>query len=111
MKIMSLIRDLPNPLLAKKKALDLHIIKTKRPQNFHRSDFFHKVMKLLGQYPLRLPVIRFVIDLFDRRVLRRIVLDESDDESEEEEDVEIEAEDEGDVDDNDQDAETPFAGE
>lgn len=111
MKIMSLIRDLPNPLLAKKKALELHIIKAKRPQNFHRSDFFHKVMKLLGQYPLRLPVIRFVIDLFDRRVLRRIVLDESDDESEEEEDVEIEAEDEGDVDDNDQDAETPFAGE
>ena len=53
---------------------------------------FHKVMQVLESHHFRLPVCRFVIDLFDKRVLRQIVLEEDDDEG-------------GDNDDSDSDAE------
>lgn len=49
---------------------------------------FHKVMAILELHHFRLPVCRFVIDLFDKNVLRQIVLEEessSDDSSDEEE--------------------------
>lgn len=59
-------------------------------------------MMLLGQYHFRLPILRFVIDLFDRRVLRRIVLDEEDSDSEEDAASEEDA--------NDQDTATAFVG-
>lgn len=39
---------------------------------------FHKVMNILEQHHFRLPVLRFVIDLFDKRVMRSIVFDEED---------------------------------
>ena len=47
---------------------------------------------MLESHHFRLPVCRFVIDLFDKRVLRQIVLEEDDDEG-------------GDNDDSDSDAE------
>lgn len=37
-------------------------------------------MKILDCHHFRLPVRRFVIDLFDKSVMRKIVLDEMDDE-------------------------------
>ena len=55
---------------------------------------FHKVMQVLESHHFRLPVCRFVIDLFDKRVLRQIVLEEDDNEG-------------GDNDDSDSDAEYP----
>lgn len=45
-------------------------------------------MKLLEAHHFRLPVLRFVIDLFDKRVLRSIVLDEEEEDIEEIEDEE-----------------------
>ena len=46
---------------------------------------FHKVMRLLEQHHYRLPALKFVLELFDKRVIRQIVLaddeDEDDDES------------------------------
>ena len=62
--------------------MELHILKHKQPEPFQQTAFFHKVMKLLEQYHFRLPVLRFVIDLFDKRVMRQIVLDEESDDSE-----------------------------
>lgn len=41
---------------------------------------FHKVMKILEQYHYRLPALRFILDLFDKRVMRQIVLDDDSDE-------------------------------
>lgn len=43
---------------------------------------FHKVMQILEAHHFRLPACRFVLDLFDKRVLRKIVLDEEDEEDE-----------------------------
>jgi len=36
-------------------------------------------MRILEQHNFRLPVLRFVMDLFDRNVMRRIVLEEDED--------------------------------
>lgn len=41
-------------------------------------------MAILESHHFRLPICRFVIDLFDKSVLRQIVLDEEEDDSEEE---------------------------
>jgi len=85
------MKDLCNPVLAKRRATEMLIIKTKRPAPFKHTSFFHKVMKLLEAHHFRLPVLRFVIDLFDKQVLRNIVLDEE--ESEEDEGSEEESKD------------------
>ena len=41
-------------------------------------------MQILEAHHFRLPACRFVLDLFDKRVLEQIVLDEEDDEEGEE---------------------------
>jgi rapamycin-insensitive companion of mTOR len=40
-------------------------------------------MQILEAHHFRLPACRFVLDLFDKRVLQQIVLDEEDDEDDE----------------------------
>jgi RES domain-containing protein len=44
---------------------------------------FHKVMHILEAHHFRLPACRFVLDLFDKRVLEQIVLEEEDDQGDE----------------------------
>ena len=46
---------------------------------FTRTELFLKVMTILESHHFRLPVCRFVIDLFDKKVMRQIVLEEEDD--------------------------------
>ena len=48
-------------------------------------------MQILEAHHFRLPACRFVLDLFDKRVLQQIVLEEEDEEEEEEEDSESES--------------------
>ncbi|KAF2019652.1 cytosolic regulator pianissimo [Aaosphaeria arxii CBS 175.79] len=79
-RILKLATDLGNTVLAKKAANDLQAIKLKKAPGFTKSAMFHKVMQVLEAHHFRLPVCRFVLDLFDKRVLRQIVLDEEDDE-------------------------------
>lgn len=45
------------------------------------------MLRVLEQHNFRLPVLRFVMDLFDRSVMRRIVLEEDEDEDEDVEDA------------------------
>lgn len=45
-------------------------------------------MTILEAHHFRLPVCRFVIDLFDKRVMRQIVLEEEDDEEDDGDDAE-----------------------
>ncbi|KAK4690981.1 rapamycin-insensitive companion of mTOR, partial [Lecanoromycetidae sp. Uapishka_2] len=81
-RILKLISDLGNTVLTKRAAGDLFSIKTKSPDQFSSVALFRKVMVILEKHNFRLPVRRFVIDLFDKSVMRRIVLDdESGDES------------------------------
>ncbi|KAF4306455.1 HR1 repeat rho-binding protein [Botryosphaeria dothidea] len=83
-RILKLVTDLGNTVLAKRAANDLHGIKAKKAPGFQKTTMFHKVMAILELHHFRLPVCRFVIDLFDKNVLRQIVLEEessSDDDS------------------------------
>lgn len=64
-----------------------HSIKAKKAPGFTKPAMIHKVMQILEQHHFRLPVCRFVLDLFDRSVLRQIVLEEEDDDDEEADDV------------------------
>ena len=83
-KILKLVTDLGNTVLAKKAASELNAIKTKKTQHFSSPVLFRRVMMILEQHRFHLPVCRFVLDLFDRGVLRRVVLEESEEDEEEE---------------------------
>ena len=62
---------------------DRRRIKSKKPELFRSIPLFNRVMFILECHSFRLPVRRFVIDMFDKDVMRRIVLeDNSDDEAE-----------------------------
>ncbi|KAL0265378.1 hypothetical protein SLS55_001344 [Diplodia seriata] len=102
-RILKLVVDLGNTVLAKRAATDLHNIKTKKAPGFQKPAMFHKVMAILELHHFRLPVCRFVIDLFDKNVLRQIVLEEEESSSEGGE----EEEEEDDDDDDDSDGNEP----
>ncbi|KAF4637249.1 hypothetical protein G7Y89_g821 [Cudoniella acicularis] len=76
-RILELIVDLGNTVLQKRAMTELMHIKSKKVPNFRQPALFRKVMILLESHHFRLTVRRFVIELFDRSVLRRIVFEES----------------------------------
>lgn len=75
-RILSLVTDLGNTVLTKKAAGDLYLLKSKAAESFKSTLLFRKVMSVLESHGFRLPVRRFVIDLFDKSVMRHIVLDD-----------------------------------
>jgi len=80
-RILELVVDLGNTVLQKRAMTELMHIKSKKLPNFNHPALFKKVMTLLESSHFRINVRRFVIELFDRSVLRRIVFEEdSDDE-------------------------------
>lgn len=76
----------PPSFLSYSSRADFCSIKTKNPTRFQRTPLFLRVLAILELHHFRLPVCRFVIDLFDKNVMRRIVLEEEADDVEEEED-------------------------
>lgn len=75
-RILGLAGDLGNTVLTKRAASDLFGIKSKAPELFTSAALFRRVMLILEKHNFRLPVRRFLIDLFDKRIMRRIVLEE-----------------------------------
>lgn len=78
-KILTLVNDLGNTVLAKNRAAELHGLKSKKAPGFSSPAFFLKAMTLVDRHHVRLPVLRFVMDLFDHEVLKQVVLDDGDD--------------------------------
>ena len=75
-RVLSTLINLCNTVLTKKAAGEIMRIKAKSPEHFSSVVLFRKVMKVLENYNFRLQIRRFVIDLFDKGIMRRIVLDE-----------------------------------
>ncbi|KAL4998013.1 Rapamycin-insensitive companion of mTOR, N-term-domain-containing protein [Aspergillus recurvatus] len=75
-KILKLIADMGNTVLSKRAAADLHSIKSKDPERFHQVHLFTKTLSIIESHHFRLPARRFALDLFDKSVMRRVVLDE-----------------------------------
>ncbi|PYH99640.1 cytosolic regulator pianissimo [Aspergillus ellipticus CBS 707.79] len=81
-KILKLIVDMGNTVLSKRAAADLHSLKSKQADRFHQPHLFRKTLSILETHHFRLPARRFALDLFDKSVMRRVVLeDDSDSES------------------------------
>ncbi|KAH8821542.1 Rapamycin-insensitive companion of mTOR, N-term-domain-containing protein [Xylogone sp. PMI_703] len=75
-RILELVIDLGNTVLTKKAISELMHIKGRKVPGFKQPHLFRKVMILLESHHYRLPIRRFVIDLFERSVMRQIVFDE-----------------------------------
>jgi hypothetical protein len=54
-------------------------IKAKDPDRFRQPHLFRKALTILEGHHYRLPARRFALDLFDKSVMRRIVLEEDSD--------------------------------
>ena len=97
-QILKSIVDMGNTVLAKRAASELHryglrstqskahfltvfvpSLKSKQPDKFRQVDLFRKTLCILESHHFRLPARRFALDLFDKSVMRRIVLEEDSD--------------------------------
>lgn len=82
-QILDSITKLGNTVLTNKAISELNGLRHKKAPGFLSPDLFRKVMILLASHAYGIPQYRFVIDLFDKSVLRKIVLEEDEDESDE----------------------------
>ncbi|KAK3724154.1 hypothetical protein LTR37_001278 [Vermiconidia calcicola] len=78
--ILNSITKLGNTVLTNRALGELNAHKHKKPPGFRSPRLFKKTMMLLASHGYGIPQWRFVIDLFDKNVLRKIVLEEEDDE-------------------------------
>ncbi|QIW95391.1 hypothetical protein AMS68_000909 [Peltaster fructicola] len=79
-EILKSIKKLCNSVLINKAVGELnHLKHNKKAPGFSRPALFRKAMVLLASRTYRIPQYRFVIDLFDKGVLRKIVLEEDSD--------------------------------
>lgn len=82
MSILASITKLGNTVLTNKALAELNSLKHRKPPGFRSPALFKKVMTLLASHGYGIPQWRFVIDLFDKEVLRKIVLEEEDESDE-----------------------------
>ena len=78
-KILNLIYTASNNVLGKRAMNELSKLKTAKVPALYSPDLFRKALLVLERYHVRLFVRRFVLDLFDKSVMRKIVLDEDSD--------------------------------
>lgn len=81
-EILKSVTKLGNTVLSNKAISELNGMKHKKLPGFSKPGLFRKVMSALSMHHYRIPQHRFVMELFDKGVLRRVVLEE-DDESDE----------------------------
>ena len=62
-----------------KHVVTMSSIRNRRPELFRSIAVFHRVMYVFECHSFGLAVMRFVINMFDKDVMRRIVLEESPD--------------------------------
>lgn len=77
--ILQLVVDLGNTVLQKRAMMELIQIKNRKVPGFKQPAMFKKIMTLLESHHYRLGVRHFVAELFDRSLLRKIVLEENKD--------------------------------
>ncbi|RMZ91131.1 hypothetical protein DV736_g1639, partial [Chaetothyriales sp. CBS 134916] len=77
--ILKLIVDMGNSVLYKKIAAELHVLKVRHADHFMSVELFKKTLIILESHHYRLQARQFILDLFDKSVLRTIVLDEAED--------------------------------
>ncbi|KAL9639588.1 MAG: hypothetical protein Q9204_001035 [Flavoplaca sp. TL-2023a] len=81
-RILESVASTGNTVLTKKAAGELNSLKTHHVEAFSSVKLYRKVRDMLGRYRFHLPVRRFILDLFNRSVIREVVLDEEESENE-----------------------------
>lgn len=79
---------LGNTVLSNKAAADLNLLKQKKAPGLKSPRLFQRVLQVLSSHRYKLPACRFVLDLFERGVLRKLVLEEDDDDDDDDEEEE-----------------------
>jgi rapamycin-insensitive companion of mTOR len=82
--VLKLIVNMGNSVTYKKIGGDLQMLRLRHPQLFTDVGLFRKTLTILESHHYRLLARQHILDLFDKSVMRRIVLD---DESETESDT------------------------
>ncbi|KAL8849030.1 MAG: hypothetical protein Q9221_005991 [Calogaya cf. arnoldii] len=81
-RILDSVANTGNTVLTKKAAGELNALRTHHSEAFSSVELYRKVRDMLGRYRFHLPVRRFVLDLFNGSVIRKVVLDEEESENE-----------------------------
>lgn len=81
-KVLKLIINMGNSVTYKKIGQDLHVMRLKHPQVFTDVELFRKALIILESHHYRLLARQHILDLFDKNVMRRLVLDEDSSETE-----------------------------
>ena len=81
--ILDSITKMVNSLFINPVIKELSALKQKDAPGFHQPALFRKVMILLAAHSYSIPQYRFVIDLFDKSVLKKLVLEMDDEASDE----------------------------
>ncbi|KAK1061427.1 hypothetical protein LTR74_011054 [Friedmanniomyces endolithicus] len=79
--ILNAIVKLGNTVLTNKALAELNGYRAKKAPGFQKPALFRKAMGLLASHAYRVPQYRFVIDMFDKRVLASIVLEDDEEEA------------------------------
>ena len=90
-RVLEIVVDLSNSVLFKRAMGELVQVRQKRKGGFTSVRLFRQIMALLEYNHYRLPIRKVVTELFNKSVLRQIVLeggegDENEDEDEEDDD-------------------------
>lgn len=75
-KMLKAVIEMGNTVLAKKVAIELNGLKIRHQEAFKQVSLFKKTLVLLESHHYRLWQRQFVLDLFDKGIIRRIVLEE-----------------------------------
>ncbi|KAI9833658.1 MAG: hypothetical protein M1826_006749 [Phylliscum demangeonii] len=75
-RVLDLVVNSCNSILTGRTYSDFLRLRDRKPPGYHDPAFFRKVMGLLEGHHYHLPMRRFILDQFDKSVLRRIVLDD-----------------------------------
>lgn len=78
--MLKAVVEMGNPVLAKKVAVEMNGLKARHQEAFKQVSLFQKTLVLLESHHYRLWQRQFVLDLFDKGIIRRIVLEEDMDE-------------------------------
>ncbi|KAI7190457.1 hypothetical protein KC363_g4384 [Hortaea werneckii] len=79
--ILASIVKLGNTVLTNKALSELNGYRNKKAPGFQKPALFRKAMGVMASHAYRIPQYRFVIDLFDKSVLRKIVIEDEGSES------------------------------
>lgn len=75
-KILKHIVEMGNSVMYKKAAAELHAIKAKHPAHFATTEMFRKTLVILQSHHYRLQALHFILNLFNKGLMRRIIFDE-----------------------------------